>query len=415
MNEKASFFKRRRKPLIILAVVAVLGIIVIGNLRSRREKSVKVTVEKVGRQDLTSIVSASGEVKPKKNINISAQVPGRIVKIGVIEGQEVKAGDFLLQLDATQYEANADRDRNFIRASKADLIQAEARLQRDKSSFGRQQKLFDDNLISKDELEAAKLQYDVSEAQTNAINFQIKQAEASLKSTLDSLAKTTYTSPIDGIVTSLQVEEGETAIIGTMNNPGTVMLTIADLSVMEVEVEVDETDVIGVALGQDANVRVDAMPDTVFKGKVTEIGSSAIQKSNLSASTQESKDFKVVVTLDDPARKLKPGLSASADIIVAQRQNALAVPISSLVLREKPNADKNAPAAAREEEGVYAVDAQRVKFVPVDKGITGGMMIEVTSGLKEGQEIVTGPYAALRELKDGILIKTDIKKEGAAS
>jgi HlyD family secretion protein len=415
MNEKASFFKRRRKPLIILAVVAVLGIIVIGNLRSRREKSVKVTVEKVGRQDLTSIVSASGEVKPKKNINISAQVPGRIVKIGVIEGQEVKAGDFLLQLDATQYEANADRDRNFIRASKADLIQSEARLQRDKSSFGRQQKLFDDNLISKDELEGAKLQYDVSVAQTNAINFQIKQAEASLKSTLDSLAKTTYTSPIDGIVTSLQVEEGETAIIGTMNNPGTVMLTIADLSVMEVEVEVDETDVIGVALGQDANVRVDAMPDTVFKGKVTEIGSSAIQKSNLSASTQESKDFKVVVTLDDPARKLKPGLSASADIIVAQRQNALAVPISSLVLREKPNADKNAPAAAREEEGVYAVDAQRVKFVPVDKGITGGMMIEVTSGLKEGQEIVTGPYAALRELKDGVLIKTDIKKEGAAS
>jgi HlyD family secretion protein len=415
MSEKKGFFKRRRKPLIILAVVAVLGVIVIGNLRSRREKSVKVTVEKVGRQDLTSIVSASGEVKPKKNINISAQVPGRIVKIGVIEGQEVKAGDFLLQLDATQYEANADRDRNFIRASKADLIQAEARLQRDKSSFGRQQKLFDDNLISKDELEAAKLQYDVSEAQTNAINFQIKQAEASLKSTLDSLAKTTYTSPIDGIVTSLQVEEGETAIIGTMNNPGTVMLTIADLSVMEVEVEVDETDVIGVALGQDANVRVDAMPDTVFKGKVTEIGSSAIQKSNLSASTQESKDFKVVVTLDDPARKLKPGLSASADIIVAQRQKALAVPISSLVLREKPNADKNAPAAEREEEGVYAVDAQRVKFVPVDKGITGGMMIEVTSGLKEGQEIVTGPYAALRELKDGILIKTDVKKEGAAS
>jgi HlyD family secretion protein len=415
MSEKASFFKRRRKPLIVLGVAAVLGIIVFANLQSRREKTVKVTVDKVHRQDLTSIVSASGEVKPKKNINISAQVPGRIVKIGVIEGQEVKAGDFLLQLDATQYEANADRDRNFIRAAKADLIQSEARQQRDKSSFDRQQKLFDDNLISKDQLEAAKLEYDVSVAQTNAISFQIKQAEASLKSTLDSLAKTTYTSPIDGVVTSLQVEEGETAIIGTMNNPGTVMLTIADLSVMEVEVEVDETDVIGVALGQNANVRVDAVPGTIFKGKVTEIGSSAIQRTSVSASTQESKDFKVVVTLDDSARKLKPGLSASADIIVAQRQNVPAVPISSLVLREKPNADKNATATAREEEGVYTVEGQRVKFVPVGKGITGGMMIEITSGLQEGQEIVTGPYAALRELKDGVLIKTDTKKEGSAS
>jgi HlyD family secretion protein len=415
MSEKAGFFKRHKKALIIVAVLAVIGIIVVGNLQSRREKSVKVTVDKVKRQNLTSLVSASGEVKPKKNINISAQVPGRIVKIGVVEGQEVKAGDFLLQLDSAQYEANADRDRNFIRAANADLIQAEARLQRDKSTFDRQQKLFNDSLISQDQLEAAKSQYDVSVAQTNAIQFQIKQAEASLKSTMDSLAKTTYSSPIDGIVTSLQVEEGETAIIGTMNNPGTVMLTIADLSVMEVEVEVDETDVIGVALNQDANVRVDALPGIIFKGKVTEIGSSAIQKTAVSATTQESKDFKVVVTLDDPDRKLKPGLSASADVIVATRTSVPAVPISSLVLREKPNADKNAPASAREEEGVFVVEAQRAKFVPVGKGITGGMMIEVTSGLQEGQEIITGPYASLRELKDGTLIKTEAPKEAPKS
>jgi len=412
MSEKASFFKRRKKPLIILAIVLVLGAIVIANLQSRREKTVKVTIDKVQKQDLTSLVSASGEVKPKKNINISAQVPGRIIKIGVIEGQEVKTGDFLLKLDSTQYEANADRDQNFIRAANADLIQSEARLKRDKSSFDRQQKLYDDNLISKDQLEAAKAQYDVSVAQTNAIEFQIKQAEASLKSTMDSLAKTTYTSPIDGVITSLQVEEGEVAIIGTMNNPGTVMLTIADLSVMEVEVEVDETDVIGVSMGQDADIRVDAMPGTVFKGKVTEIGSSALQKTTAGVSTQESKDFKVVVTLDNPARKLKPGLSASADIIVAQRKQVLAVPISSLVLREKENVDKNAPASAREEEGVYAVQSGgRVKFAQVGKGITGGMMIEVTSGIQEGQEIVTGPYASLRGLKDGVLVKAEARKE----
>jgi HlyD family secretion protein len=410
MSEKVSFLRRRKKLLIVLAVVLGIGAIVVANLQSRREKSVKVTVDKVKKQDLTSIISASGEVKPKKNINISAQVPGRIIKIGVEEGQEVKAGDFLLKLDATQYEANADRDQNFIRAANADLIQAEARLQRDKNTLERVKQLYADDLLSKEQLEAAQANFDVTAAQTNSMRFQIKQAEASLKSTMDNLAKTTYGSPIDGIITSLRVEEGEVAIIGTMNNPGTVLLTIADLSVMEVEIEVDETDVVGVTLGQSANVRVDAFPDTVFKGKVTEIGSSAIQRTTGVSATQESKDFKVVVTLDNPDRKLKPGLSASADVIVAEKTQALAVPISSLVLRDKPDIDKNAPGSAREEEGVYIVEGGRVKFVPVGKGITGGMMIEITSGLQDGQEIVTGPYASLRELKDGVLVKPEEKK-----
>jgi HlyD family secretion protein len=411
MTEKTSFLKRRKKPLIILAILLVVGVIVVANLQSQREKTIKVTMDKVKKQDLTSIVSASGEVKPKKNINISAQVPGRIIKIGVVEGQEVKAGDFLLKLDSTQYEAIADRDQNFIRAANADLIQAEARLQRDKNAYERQQKLSDEQLISKDQLETTKTQYDISAAQTNAIRFQIKQAEASLKSTLDNLNKTTYNSPIDGVITSLRVEEGEVAIIGTMNNPGTVLLTIADLSVMEVEVEVDETDVIGVGLGQESNIRVDAFPETVFKGKVTEIGSSALQKTTGGVSTQESKDFKVVITLENPSQKLKPGLSASADIIVAEKKQALAVPISALVLRDKAGADKSAPAAQKEEEGVYAVENARVKFLPVGKGITGGMMIEITSGLQDGQDIVTGPYASLRDLKDGVLIKTEPKKD----
>jgi HlyD family secretion protein len=414
MTEKTSFLKRRKKPLIILAVLLVVGVIVVANLRSQREKTVKVTVDKVSKQDLTSIVSASGEVKPKKNINISAQVPGRIIKIGVEEGEVVKAGDFLLKLDSTQYEAIADRDQNFIRAANSDLIQAEARLQRDKNSYERQQKLFDEQLISKDLLETAKAQFDISSAQTNAIRFQIKQAEASLKSTIDNLNKTTYDSPIDGVITSLRVEEGEVAIIGTMNNPGTVLLTIADLSVMEVEVEVDETDVIGVGLGQESNIRVDAFPETVFKGTVTEIGSSALQRTTGGISTQESKDFKVVITLENPSKKLKPGLSASADIIVAEKKQALAVPISALVLRDKVGADASSSAAQKDEEGVYAVENSRVKFQPVGKGITGGMMIEITSGLQEGQDIVTGPYASLRDLKDGVLIKTDPKKDAPA-
>jgi HlyD family secretion protein len=200
-----------------------------------------------------------------------------------------------------------------------------------------------------------------------------------------------------------------------MNNPGTVLMTIADLSVMEVEVEVDETDVVGVRLGQEANVRVDAYPDTPFKGKVTEVGSSALQRTTAGAATQESKDFKVVVTLEDPARKLKPGLSASADIVTAKRTDVLAVPISALVLRDKPAGEAGAASAAKEEEGVYAVADGRAKFVPVEKGITGGMMIEVASGLTENEEIVTGPYASLRELSDGVLVRAEEKKDVKAS
>ena len=407
MAENRSFWRRRKRTLIVLGVILVIALIVVFNLRAQREKTVRVTVAKVGTADLTSIISASGEVKPKKNVEISALVPGRIIKIGIEEGDIVKAGDFLLKLDSTQYEAVAEGNRASIRSFKAQLIQDEARFRKDRNAYERQKKLFDEQLISKDQLETSKLQFDVSTAQVRAIQSQIQQAEASLKSTMDNLNKTTFVSPIDGMITSLRVEEGEMAIIGTMNNPGTVLLTIADLSVMEVEVEVDETDVVGVELGQTANVRVDAYPDTVFKGKVTEIGSSALQKA--AATTQESRDFKVVVTLDNPAHKLKPGLSASADIISAEKKGVLAVPISSLVLRDKPGEAKEKKDAA-EEEGVYAVEAGRVKFRTVTKGIAGGMNIEIVSGLKEGEEIVTGPYNALRELKDGTLIKNDEKK-----
>ncbi len=406
MNKKRNFFQRRKKIIIIFAVILFISLIIFFNLRSQREKSIKVTVEKVKRQDLTSITSASGEVKPKKNVNISAHVPGRIIKIGVEEGERVKAGDFLLKLDSTQYEANADRDRALIHSFKAELIRAEAQLKKDESFYKRQEKLYEEKLISKEQLEAAKAQYDISRAQYQATTYQIDQAQASLLSTMDNLSKTVYNSPIEGIITSLRVEEGEVAMIGTMNNPGTILMTIADLSVMEVEVEVDETDVIGVGIGQQAEVKVDAFPDQTIKGKVTEIGSSALQKTT---SSQESRDFKVIITLENPPDNLKPGLSASADIITAEKKDVLAVPISALVLREKDKEEKKKK--DEQEEGIYVVEDNRVKFYPVKKGIMGEMMIEITSGLEEGQEIVVGPYSALRSLKDEMLIKPEEKKE----
>lgn len=408
MKEKKGFFKRRKKALIIFAVILIIGIIIISNLRSKREKTIKVTVEKVEKQDLESIISASGEVKPKKNVNISAQIPGRIIKIGVDEGQNVKAGDFLLKLDAIQYEANANRDRALINSFKASLIKAKARSKKDGSYYERQKKLWEEMLISREQLEAANAQYEISKADQESILYQIEQAEASLQSTLDHLSKTVYNSPIDGIITSLRIEEGEIALVGTMNNPGTVLMTIADLSVMEVEVEVDETDVIGVKIGQLSEVKVDAFPDQTINGKVTEIGSSALQKTTAS---EESKDFKVIITLENPPEDLKPGLSASADIITADKKDVLAIPISALVLREKEDVDKNKKKNEEPEEGVYIVENSRAKFYPVKKGIMGEMMIEIVSGLEEGQEVVVGPYSALRQLKDGLLIKPEEKEE----
>ena len=404
MNEKKSFFRRRKKLLIVLAVIVLMAVIVFFNFQSQREKSIRVTIEKITKHDLTSLVSASGEVKPKKNVNISAHIPGRIDKIGVEEGQGVKKNDFLLKLESIQYEANADRDRARINSLKADLIRAEALLKRDEGFYARQKKLHNEKLISKEKLETSQAQHDISKAQHEATLFQIKQAEASLESSLDNLRKTVYNSPIDGIITSLRVEEGEIALVGTMNNPGTVLMTIADLSVMEVEVEVDETDVVEVKLGQKAEVRVDAFPDTVISGEVTEIGSSALQ---ILTASQESKDFKVVITLETPPENLKPGLSASADIIAAEKKDVLAVPISALVLRE--NEDKNGK--EDQEEGVYIVEDSRVKFRPVEKGIMGELMIEITSGIESGQAVAVGPYSALRQLTEDTLIKAEDKKK----
>lgn len=408
MSEKQSFFKRRKKPIIILFVIVLIAVIVILNSQSKREKTIKVTVEKIKSQDLTSIISASGEIKPKKNVNISAHIPGRIIKIGVEEGEVVKEGNFLLKLESTQYEANADRDRAYIRTYRAEMIKAEASLKKDENYYNRQNKLFEEDLISQEQLEAAKAQYDIAKAQQEAITYQIQQAEASLRSTLDNLEKTVYNAPIDGIITSLRVEEGEIALVGTMNNPGTVLMTIADLSVMEVEVEVDETDVIGVEIGHGAEVRVDAFPDRIILGKVTEIGSSALQKVTAS---EESKDFKVVITLEDPPVNLKPGLSASADIVTAEKKGVLAVPISALVLRDRKTDEPSSKKEDKEEEGVYIVQDNRVKFTPVMKGIMGELMVEINTGLEEGQTVVIGPYNALRQLKDDTLIKPEEKKE----
>jgi len=408
MNEQKKPKKSKKKVLIISAVIILIAIIIFINLQAQREKSIAITVEKVKKENLISKISASGEVKPKKSVNISALIAGRIIKIAVEEGQIINKNDLLLKLESTQYEASADRDRAYILSLQAEKIKAEAQLENDKRNFQRKESLFKKELISSEELESAQAQYRISKANYDSIGYQIKQAQASLRSTLDNLEKTVYNSPIDGVITSLNVEEGEIALVGTMNNPGTVLLTIADLSVMEVDVDVDETDVIGVELGQTSEVRVDAFPDLVIKGKVTEIGSSAIQTI---AGSEESKDFKVVITLEDPPKNLKPGLSASADIITAEKSDVLTVPISALVLKESEKETETA--GKKQEEGVFVIKDDRAQFRPVEKGIMGELNIEIVSGLEQGEDIAVGPYSALRQLKDDMLVKAEKKEESS--
>jgi len=408
MNEQKKPKKSKKKVLIISAVIILIAIIIFINLRAQREKSIAITVEKVKKENLISKISASGEVKPKKSVNISALIAGRIIKIAVEEGQIINKNDLLLKLESTQYEASADRDRAYIRSLQAEKIKAEAQLENDKRNFQRKESLFKKELISSEELESAQTQYRISKANYDSIGYQIKQAQASLRSTLDNLEKTVYNSPIDGVITSLNVEEGEIALVGTMNNPGTVLLTIADLSVMEVDVDVDETDVIGVELGQTSEVRVDAFPDLVIKGKVTEIGSSAIQTI---AGSEESKDFKVVITLEDPPKNLKPGLSASADIITAEKSDVLTVPISALVLKESEKETETT--GKKQEEGVFVIKDDRAQFRPIEKGIMGELNIEIVSGLEQGEDIAVGPYSALRQLKDDMLVKAEKKEESS--
>ncbi len=380
--------------LILIAVIAM-------NLLRNGQQGVKVRVEKVSRKDITSIVTGTGEIKPKRNVEISSDISGKIIKIGVREGDFVKKGQFLLQIDPEYYRANYERDMAYLEATKAELLQAEANYRVAKREYERAKQLFQQGIISQKELEDAESRFKSALSQLKALKFRIKQAEAAVASSLDRLKKTTIVSPIDGIITSLKVEEGEVAVVGTMNNPGTVLMTIADLSEMEAELGVDETEIVKVKEGQKAIVKVDALPDEEFEGVVTEVGNSTLQTS-MTSGQQQAKEFKVVVLLKKSDPRLKPGLTATADIIVAKKENVIAVPIAALVVR-KVNGE--------EKEGVFVYKDGKAEFRPVKKGIMGEMEIEIVEGLKEGEEIIVGPFKVLRTLQDGDpVVKTEEKK-----
>jgi HlyD family secretion protein len=425
---------RKARILAVIAGVVVIGAVVAFNVIRDRRSKVTVQTQKAGQQDLVSVVSASGEVKPKKFVNVSANVSGRITNLYVVEGESVKRGQVLARIDSARFEAGERQSEAALQAAKADLVRAEADLDNSKLAFERAQRMRDDKLIAAQAYDQAEAEMKMKQAVVESQKRRIAQQAALLETNRDDLEKTTIVAPMTGVVTSLVKEEGE-SVIGAQSFSPTVIMTVADLSVMEVEILVDETDIRNVRLGQPADVRVDALEGMKIQGSVTEIGSSAIPRGTSAAvatgqttasTANVAKDFKVVVTLKDPPPALRSGLNATADIETARKPHVLAIPIQAVVVRQLDKAGKviesgtvqasdsepSGPVEKGEEkDGVFVVNAGQAHFRPVKTGIMGETDIEILEGLKEGDEIVVGSYKTLRTLKHEAKIKVEDKKE----
>jgi len=447
-----------KKILIIVAVLVVVAGLVTFMVVKQQSGYTKVMTAKIQRASLATVVSGTGQIRPKTFVNLGATAMGRITHLYVKEGDHVRQGQQVATIESIQQEANVAGQTAAIAAANTDIAalvaaektaqanldRATADLEQKKLDWDRAQGLFKAGIMAKQDYDAKKAAYDTdvatiaqneaalnqAKAQTDSARGHMRTAEATLRANQDMLNRTVAIAPFNGIVTNEPVREGETVVEGIQNAEGSTLMTLADMSVITAEVKVDETDIVNVQIGQTADVTVDAIPGKVFKGHVTLVGDQALLRSSgLATSTQtsgteEAKDFKVVVTIDQPSDDLRPGLSTTAKITTAHKNSILSLPIQALTMHtpEIPNnggvqaASTKAPAAnEKEQQGVYVVSKDprgklRVHFVPVTAGITGATDIEVLSGLKEGDEIVTGPYKTLRGLKENTLIKRDTEK-----
>jgi HlyD family secretion protein len=425
----------KKKIILIGSGALVLAVLVLVNLKSKQGHRTDVQVTAVAHHDVSKIITASGEIQPKRRVNVSAQAIGKVTRLAVKDGDHVQKGDFLLEIDAENYETSVAELQAAVRGAEASVDLEHAALNKAKYDFERAQQLFDKGFMSDNDLKSAKSVLDMAEARAKTASEQATQMRASLKKAQHELGQMRITAEMSGVITTLNVEEGESAIMGTLNNPGTVLLTIADLSEIEAEVRVDETEVVMVKPGQPVVVRLDARPDTTFKGVVTEVGNSAIRSQ--AGLGQESVDFKVVVALKEEIPAVRPGLSASVDITVAQEKSVLAVPIQSLTVRDEARlkrerergkggakkgeavadtavADTTAPdAKPRDIEGVFVVDKEIAHFRPVRVGIAGQSYFVVKSGVTKGEQVVSGPFKVIGDLRDGerVRIKQETQKE----
>jgi HlyD family secretion protein len=449
--------KNRKKLFLIIGAVVVLAAVVAFTVAHNGQNVTTVQTGKVGKQDVVSTVSASGEIKPKTYVNVGANAFGKITQLYVKEGDHVKKGQMLAQIENVQPEADVDANRAALDAAKTDaaaqaaaiktaqanLESAQANLDHAKFDMQRAQGLYDAKLIAKSDYDVKKAAYDSAvagisqmqalltqaRAQKESSDRRITQADATLVHSRDVLQKTEYAAPFDGVITNLPVRQGETVVIGIQNAPGSTLMTLANMSVITAEVQVDETDIVNVRLGQSAEVTIDAMPKKIFHGTVTEIGDNAVVRSTgistsqSNVASQEAKDFKVVVTLTDPPENLRPGLSTTAKITTATKKDTVAIPIQALTIRQRgdlENKDKKdkgsvqaaspqlSPTQAKEEvQGVFVINNKKAEFRRVETGVTGTTDIEITKGLQPGDEIVTGSYKVLRTLRNGAAVKVD--------
>lgn len=413
---------KKKKIWLIVGAVVVVAVIAILNLRSNGGPSYTVQAEKAKRGKITAVVTGTGAIQARTAVKISADVSAKIVELPVQEGDTVSKGDLLVKLDQGRYLAAVRQAEAALASAKAGHKRSEASMIQAEQNLERADKLYAQELISEEGYVQIKTASEVAQADNESARHAVKQQDALLAQRQDELDRTVITSPISGTITELNAEEGEIVVVGTMNNPGTVIMTVADLSTIEVEVEVDETDIAGVRVGQDAKIEVDAFPDTTFRGRVTEVGNSA-QVSGISSSDRVT-NFLVTVLLLDDVPAIKPGMTATADITTDVRDNCLHVPIQAVVYRslkdkkteETQAAESSGGAVAaeldsssagegekedKEVEGVFRVVEGKVEFLPVVTGIADQQNIEIVSGLDDGDEIVTGSYTILRTIKDG--------------
>lgn len=421
--------ERRTKVIIaVIAAVSISGATVAG-VAARGEETVGVRTAQVERRDLESMVRASGWIQPRLAVDVQSDIMGRVTGLYVREGDRVQKGQVLLRIDPTQYEGSVALARAGVSEALAREAQARASLIQAEQAFTRAREMLsrDSLLISPQQYEEAETQARVQKALHEAALHGVEIARAQLGQAQDQLAKSVIRSPIEGVVTRLNIEEGETAIVGTMNNPGSLLLTVSDLSVMETVVRVDETDVPTIELGDSAVIMIDAFPRQKFTGRVTEIGHSSTMPPGVHGTAgQQSQavDFEIVVTLDAPPPALRPDLSATAEIVTDQRPSALAIPIIALTVREKKDLEpleneqeeaRDAAAALADDEdveGVFVIREGRARFTPVEIGITGREHFEVVSGLVEADSVVAGPYEAVRKLNDGAMLRVLSGGEG---
>ena len=406
---------RRNRLFLFSGVLVVLVLAVVLSTAARRERAVQVRLEPVGKKSLVATVTASGRIVPKSAVDISADITGRIVTIPVKEGQMVTKGTLLLRIDPSQYEAAVARAQAMLSSAEASALQARANRDQAKRALDRANTLKETapNLVSAEQMEQAQTQYDVAEALANSAEHQVSQARAGLREAQDALAKTVLRSPIVGQVTRVAVEEGEVAVPGTFSRETGLLMTVSDLSVIIVKVQVDETDVVRLHMGDSADITIDAFPDTSFSGRVSKVSQSAIlaaAAAQASGTADRAVDYDVEVTLDRPPPDIRPDLSATAKIITATRDSALSIPIIALTVREHtPISTENAPVdttkAKKETEGVFVVDGGTAQFRPVKVGIAGEEYFEVLDGLREGDTIVAGPYQTIRDLKDSSRVR----------